>query len=451
MNCQEVVTLMQRELDHDLDAPEQKLLAEHLNRCPACSEMYERLKLLNEDLEMLPKVMPPFSIVDSILPKLDEIDREQQAATATSFASDHKEQPRDQRTADPLTKTSEGYGIEKPKKGFRFNWKAAGAVAAAAAVFGLIIVNSDLPRTQEAADFSSLANTASETAQNQSAEKAASGSEEKLGAAAEDRSIADSSNQEIEGYSADKSTSTADPKVDDSVANLNQPSERMKDESGSVTEQEVKVPAKEDNGSSADSSRVGPQSIAPVDPTVPPSREGEPVPSKNTNTGSTDSGSQGGSATPDDQPVVDEQEEQVKDTKDLQAEDTKSIFQMVDQVYSLSPDQAFEIIWVEGTLKLYQKEGEASKEVAAIPWKSRPEHISWSEDSKQVRLHFTAADKKVTTWSYEVGQDGFKNRTSVTQEGESVLHHTDPSAEANKDSSVDQDQQNQLPAGQNNK
>ncbi|MBR2569235.1 MAG: zf-HC2 domain-containing protein, partial [Paenibacillus sp.] len=86
MNCQEVVTLMQRELDHDLDAPEQKLLAEHLNRCPACSEMYERLKLLNEDLEMLPKAMPPFSIVDSILPKLDEIDREQ-AATATSFAS----------------------------------------------------------------------------------------------------------------------------------------------------------------------------------------------------------------------------------------------------------------------------------------------------------------------------------------------------------------------------
>lgn len=71
MNNQEVNEFMHRYLDDDLSGDEAALLEEHLRHFPASSAMFERLKQLNSDLEQLPKVTPPISIVDAILPRLE--------------------------------------------------------------------------------------------------------------------------------------------------------------------------------------------------------------------------------------------------------------------------------------------------------------------------------------------------------------------------------------------
>jgi predicted anti-sigma-YlaC factor YlaD len=72
MSCKEVRELMQRYLDHDLNEMEQQTMVSHFSRCPECSVFFERLQQVAEGLEALPDVRPPFSLVDSILPRLDE-------------------------------------------------------------------------------------------------------------------------------------------------------------------------------------------------------------------------------------------------------------------------------------------------------------------------------------------------------------------------------------------
>lgn len=76
MICTEVGELMQRQLDHDLDEQELTTLMTHLGECEACQHLFERLTLLSGSLEQLPRVTPSISIVDSILPELEAIDRQ---------------------------------------------------------------------------------------------------------------------------------------------------------------------------------------------------------------------------------------------------------------------------------------------------------------------------------------------------------------------------------------
>lgn len=80
MKCEEVMEYMQRCLDMDLTDVENAAMQEHMKTCTSCAEMFERLNHLSEELVKLPKIAPPYSIVDSILPRLDEID--EQATTA---------------------------------------------------------------------------------------------------------------------------------------------------------------------------------------------------------------------------------------------------------------------------------------------------------------------------------------------------------------------------------
>jgi len=63
--------LMQRELDDDLSSEEQQLLYSSLQKDPDLQLMYDRLKRVSDQLEQLPPVTPAFSIVDSILPRLE--------------------------------------------------------------------------------------------------------------------------------------------------------------------------------------------------------------------------------------------------------------------------------------------------------------------------------------------------------------------------------------------
>lgn len=87
MNCEEVMEYMQRYLDGDLSEQEKESMFAHLKSCVSCKEMFERLNRLSDELVSLPKVTPPFSIVDSILPQLDALDRKRNADDAGSQAA----------------------------------------------------------------------------------------------------------------------------------------------------------------------------------------------------------------------------------------------------------------------------------------------------------------------------------------------------------------------------
>lgn len=70
MRCEEVEVLIQRHVDHDLSEEEHLSLQQHVTQCSACKELMDRLVYVSNQLDNLPKVDPPYSIVDSILPQL---------------------------------------------------------------------------------------------------------------------------------------------------------------------------------------------------------------------------------------------------------------------------------------------------------------------------------------------------------------------------------------------
>lgn len=117
MNQQEVIELMQRHLDHDLNDKELNLLLEHLDQDPESREMFERMKLLSENLANLPRVSPPQSIVDSIMPELDRLEQEKTISL----------QPTKKHTTQK-----------------RF-WTYASGIMAAAVVLGLFVFYGELP------------------------------------------------------------------------------------------------------------------------------------------------------------------------------------------------------------------------------------------------------------------------------------------------------------------
>ncbi|MFC5405155.1 anti-sigma factor family protein [Cohnella soli] len=76
MNCEEVMELMQRDMDGDLNEQEKSLMKDHASRCPDCAAMLSRLQKLSNELEQLPRVVPRFSLVDAILPELERLQAE---------------------------------------------------------------------------------------------------------------------------------------------------------------------------------------------------------------------------------------------------------------------------------------------------------------------------------------------------------------------------------------
>ncbi|GIQ69722.1 zf-HC2 domain-containing protein [Xylanibacillus composti] len=74
MKCQEVIELIQRHLDQELTEEETVAMHNHMEHCDECAGMFARMAKLSEELVSLPKVAPAFSLVDQILPRLQEID-----------------------------------------------------------------------------------------------------------------------------------------------------------------------------------------------------------------------------------------------------------------------------------------------------------------------------------------------------------------------------------------
>ncbi|WP_339798081.1 zf-HC2 domain-containing protein [Paenibacillus sp. FSL R5-0744] len=129
MKCAEVMEWMHRYIDQDLSQDEIVEMFRHIDNCPSCAEVFERLTLLSKELEQLPDVKPPFSLVDSILPQLAELDRSSREQSAV-------------RTEEPvvvpfLRESSRG----KPSKGTSIAARTGIGAIAAAVILGIAIFN----------------------------------------------------------------------------------------------------------------------------------------------------------------------------------------------------------------------------------------------------------------------------------------------------------------------
>lgn len=147
MKCSEAVEWMHRYLDHDLNDEESARLFEHIRMCRDCAEEFDILKRLNSRLEQLPKVMPKISLVDSILPQLDEIDRARREEGSASEVLPGME-PLVARSAEAAASRSRR---QSPWRSRAFRAGALGVTAAL--VLGIFIYNYQ-PHTVSDAEMS---------------------------------------------------------------------------------------------------------------------------------------------------------------------------------------------------------------------------------------------------------------------------------------------------------
>lgn len=139
MTCDEVMEFMQRHLDGDLNNEEHKRMGEHLDSCPECADMMERLTRIDQDLARLPKVAPAYSLVDAILPRLAELDAGRGGALASGAQSGASAEA-ERAVSAPRSGSSEGQRTSRPwyARGGMFRY---GGMAAAAVVLGVLVVN----------------------------------------------------------------------------------------------------------------------------------------------------------------------------------------------------------------------------------------------------------------------------------------------------------------------
>ncbi|NQX57757.1 zf-HC2 domain-containing protein [Paenibacillus qinlingensis] len=139
MKCQEVMMYMQRQLDGDLAPKEENELHAHLMHCLDCAQMFERLQALSNELSQLPKVMPPFSLVDAIMPQLLELDKQNVMEAADNVVVFPSKVARIESVED-MPKRS---GVSRFKE--QFSWKFASGVVAAGLIIGFFAFNMQNP------------------------------------------------------------------------------------------------------------------------------------------------------------------------------------------------------------------------------------------------------------------------------------------------------------------
>lgn len=141
MSNEEILELMQRDLDGDLMESEQEMLHLVIQKDAALQLMYNRLKDVSQQLEHLPPVVPPFSIVDSILPKLESAAAKPVAARAAA----------NEEILPTLEVKRESSSLPEPKKWKRMKvWMASlGSTAVAASLLvGVLFSGGDGKKTE---------------------------------------------------------------------------------------------------------------------------------------------------------------------------------------------------------------------------------------------------------------------------------------------------------------
>jgi len=133
---EEVWEWMQRDMDGDLSPEEREKLFAMLRNNPDLQLAYDRLKRVSEQLEQLPPVTPPYSLVDAILPQL-----ESESVRPAEASSPKRE------SLPKLEVKQAASATEKSSKWRRaYVWMArigSGAVAACLLVFLLFMGSSD--------------------------------------------------------------------------------------------------------------------------------------------------------------------------------------------------------------------------------------------------------------------------------------------------------------------
>ncbi|MNI34686.1 hypothetical protein D3C73_886840 [compost metagenome] len=181
MKCTEVIEWMHRYLDHDLSPEETVEMYRHIDNCPSCAEVFDRLTMLSEQLEQLPDVKPPFSLVDSILPQLEKIDPVIQSASA--------EESEDNKIIPMTRKSAQGKAAAKNSR-----WTSMAArtgIGAVAAAVILLVAVLNMPGSMPAADVENSLKQSADTADMARSSEAMS----KMATENPDGAAADSSNQ----------------------------------------------------------------------------------------------------------------------------------------------------------------------------------------------------------------------------------------------------------------
>lgn len=188
MTCQEVMEYMQRSLDQDLSEPEYEKMQEHLLGCASCSSVYERLQLISVELEKLPKVAPKSSLVDEILPKLEEIDRINASGGDIDILLPSR--------SDSSAAAADPIALKRRINNF-MSWKIAGGIAAAGILLVLFLFNQSPISIQNAEGY--LRNSADEKSGAISDSSAAADNTAKVAKSAKSEPHAESSSQEAAG------------------------------------------------------------------------------------------------------------------------------------------------------------------------------------------------------------------------------------------------------------
>jgi hypothetical protein len=149
MMCQEVIELMQRYLDRDLDDIEYAQMLGHLKQCPDCTGLFQRLMTLSNELENLPKVTPAFSLVDAILPRLQHI--EPASAADHMAAGLASEAVQLQVLQNENVTVTELEGWRSRMRGF-VSTKIVGGVVAVGLILGFFVFEQQQQHSMENAD-----------------------------------------------------------------------------------------------------------------------------------------------------------------------------------------------------------------------------------------------------------------------------------------------------------
>lgn len=407
MNCAEVMELKQRSLDGELKQSEESLLTEHIRRCPACAEMAERLENIHQELVQLPKVTPPYSLVDAILPSLQQIDK-QQAATAGASASAASGSIQRQGSDAPGPRKTEQKTLAPPpiQKWYKKRqWRSAGAVVAAGLVFGLFMVMFKPPTaTDQAGDFSELM---TQSAQESGA--AADSSQPPQSRQAEEKPVLQERNagSDNEGNASHKEHQDAQPPGDAGQKKKDEPgtappkpaadgraagNHQSKGEKHEQDRKPVASPAEKQEKSgnqdkkgekpAAGKQNTGTEQAEPQDGEVPPpiaAVPGDEEPERGSNA---DAGSMG---------IAD---------KEL---DRHSLFAASKE--ATSPDGKWMVVWENGQLILYGVNDTEQTKLQTLAFADMPEELIWSSDSSRLEVKVRTADGQQQI-HYDVSSNG---------------------------------------------
>ncbi|MDF2963132.1 MAG: hypothetical protein K0S39_4867 [Paenibacillus sp.] len=181
MMCQEVIELMQRYLDQDLDEMEYNQMLGHMKQCADCTELFQRLVLLSHELEQLPKVTPAYSLVDAIMPKLQQIDMGMPVEDIT--AGGHTSAPLVTDAAEPSEaikpQVTELAGWRKRMRGL-VSTRIVGGVVAAGLVLGFFVFQQQQQGSMKIADDRMLPAGAAQQSKSAGADTKAASPESKF-------------------------------------------------------------------------------------------------------------------------------------------------------------------------------------------------------------------------------------------------------------------------------